>query len=84
VLSNLLLQCRAFVVRRETNVAIDHPVFGWYSGRLSRSLLAALNKVVTQVRTMWSSSRHLHLLIVDGLWQETASFEVSWVFGFVV
>lgn len=50
----LLAHCRAYVVRLEAPAATDHPVFGWFSGRLSRGLNDALPRVADQLRALWA------------------------------
>lgn len=53
---------------------MDHPILGWFSGRVSRELLDAMPVISAQLRGLWSRAQ-LKLLFAS-LWSVTA-IEVS-------
>ena len=49
-MTRLLELSRAYVLKRENNIAVEHAVFGWFSGTVSRGLHDVMQVIVNQIR----------------------------------
>lgn len=66
ILTCLTEQCRLYIIKHETNITTDHPIFGWVSGNISRNLLDVLPAVGQQLRTLWS--RYAITVLFGAMW----------------
>ena len=56
VITALLGHCRQYVTVRRSNISVSHPVFGYYSGTLTRGQIDAYPAVVKQIQMLWQPS----------------------------
>eukprot|EP00047_Mylnosiga_fluctuans_P017968 m.65878 g.65878 ORF g.65878 m.65878 type:complete len:522 (+) comp7360_c0_seq3:42-1607(+) len=51
----LLEQCHAFVLRRATNLSVEHALFGWVTGTLTQAMRDGAGLVLAQLRLLWAA-----------------------------
>jgi hypothetical protein len=49
----LLDQCRQFVLRRATNLSVEHVLFGWVTGSITPAMKENAALVLSQLRLLW-------------------------------
>ena len=54
--SALLGHCRQYVTMRRSNISVSHPIFGYFSGTLSRGMIDAFPAVLKQIQLLWQPS----------------------------
>lgn len=57
VFGDLMGHVRSYVTRKETNISTNHPLLGWFSGRVDRIVLEAMDDVAGQLRLVGKTAQ---------------------------